>query len=106
MRKLTDDWLPTPRILIPGQTNASPSTTQVGAACGNSARADLCGGRSAMIVPTAIQRENLFCDTSKADIPLGLGFFSCRLFPDNPPIDRIASAQLWDAWRFGSDSPG
>ena len=30
---------------------------KVGAACGNSARADLCGGRSAMTVPTAIQSE-------------------------------------------------
>src|ERR1700686_152894 len=30
---------------------------KVGAVCGNSARTDLCGGRSAMTVPTAIQNE-------------------------------------------------
>jgi hypothetical protein len=33
---------------------------KVGAVCGNSARTDLCGGRSAMTVPTAIQNEQMF----------------------------------------------
>ena len=30
---------------------------KVGAVCGNSARTDLCGGRSAMTVPTALRLE-------------------------------------------------
>ena len=33
------------------------SSSKVGAVCGSSARTDLCGGRSAMTVPTAIERE-------------------------------------------------
>src|ERR1700676_4419570 len=32
---------------------------KVGAVCGNSARADLCGGRSEMTVPTAIRNEQI-----------------------------------------------
>jgi len=54
--KLTDDWLPKPRILHP---LASPTfrrqAPEVGAGCPNRARPDLCGGRSAMSVPTAIE---------------------------------------------------
>jgi hypothetical protein len=34
--------------------SASPSPPEAGAVCGNSARTDLCGGRSVMSVPTAI----------------------------------------------------
>ena len=33
------------------------STSEVGAVCGSSARTDLCGGRSAMTVPTAIDQD-------------------------------------------------
>jgi len=40
---------------IPGQTRASPSRTQGGSRVPKSARSDLCGGRAAMRVPTAIQ---------------------------------------------------
>ena len=47
---------PSPRILHPWPSSASPSTPEVGAVCGNAARTDLCGGRSAMGVPTALTR--------------------------------------------------
>src|SRR5260370_40572133 len=36
-----------------GLTSASPSTPEVGAGCSNRARPDLCGGCSAMSIPTA-----------------------------------------------------
>ena len=46
------------RIRQTGTKNALPShTPKVGAVCPNWARTDLCGGRSVMSVPTAIQCE-------------------------------------------------
>jgi RNA-directed DNA polymerase len=44
-----------PCILIP--TLVLTLVSKVGAVCGNSARTDLCGGRSAMIVPTATKQS-------------------------------------------------
>src|SRR4029077_3877724 len=57
---------------IHGRNSASPShTPKVGAGCLNWARPDLCGGRSAMSVPTAIRRFAAWLkrspDTATAD---------------------------------------
>ena len=58
MTKLADDWLPKPRILHPWPQHAlRRQTPEVGAVCGNAARTDLCGGRSVMGVPTAIDKR-------------------------------------------------
>ncbi len=46
--------------------SASPSPPEAGAVCGNSARTDLCGGRSAMSVPTAILAWEKFGSNSRA----------------------------------------
>jgi len=42
-------------------------TPEVGAECGNSARSDLCGGRSVMTVPTANTTKILGKITGNAD---------------------------------------
>ena len=53
--KLADDFLPKPRILHPWPSRAvCRQSPEVGAECLNGARSDLCGGHSAMSVPTAI----------------------------------------------------
>jgi RNA-directed DNA polymerase len=52
--KIASDYLPQPATLHPWpQTRFAVHTPKVGAACGNSARAVLCGGRSVTTVPTA-----------------------------------------------------
>jgi hypothetical protein len=55
--RLANDWLPKPRILHPWPQArfAVKQTSKVGAVWLNRARTDLCGGRSAMGVPTAIR---------------------------------------------------
>jgi RNA-directed DNA polymerase len=45
MTKLTDDWLPKPRILHPSPTSVSPSSTRGKSRMHKGARPDLCGGR-------------------------------------------------------------
>jgi hypothetical protein len=52
-------------------------TPEVGAVCGNSARTDLCGGRSAMTVPTA-SVQNLR-GGQKAEFRHGVTGLICRL---------------------------
>jgi hypothetical protein len=42
-------------------SSTSRKPSKVGAVCGNAARTVLCGGRSAMIVPTATL-DRLICD--------------------------------------------
>jgi RNA-directed DNA polymerase len=57
--RLAAAYLPLPRILHPWpQHPLCRQTPQVGARCANRARRDLCGGRSVMSVPTAIQTAN------------------------------------------------
>jgi hypothetical protein len=52
--KIAADYLPQPTTLHPMAARAfCRHTPKVGAACGNSARAVLCGGRSVTAVPTA-----------------------------------------------------
>ena len=51
------------------ETRSQSSSSKVGAVCGSSARTDLCGGRPAMAVPTAIaprlaSTESYSCDSS------------------------------------------
>ncbi len=62
-------------------------TPEVGAVCGNSARTVLCGGRSAMSVPTAIVHRALPC--SWFPIDWHVDCLSARLwfssFPIKPP---------------------
>ncbi len=53
-----------PHTTVRGST--SPSPPEAGAVCGNSARTDLCGGRSVMSVPTAF-REIESDQTSRED---------------------------------------
>ena len=58
--KLADDWLPRPRVLHPWPSQRfAGQALEVGAGCGNAARPDLCGGRSAMSVPTPIAVHGL-----------------------------------------------
>jgi hypothetical protein len=59
--QLANDWLPKPTILHPWpERRFAVKTPKVGAVCLNRARTVLCGGRSVMSVPTAIQaRQNL-----------------------------------------------
>ena len=53
MATLAHEYLPKPRILPSlAQRAVRRQTLEVGALCGNSARTDLSGGRSAMNVPT------------------------------------------------------
>ena len=53
MAKLVDDFLPRPRILHPWPNVRFAVRHRGRAECPNWARSDLCGGRSAMNVPTA-----------------------------------------------------
>ena len=54
MTKLADGFLPKPRVLHPWPSvRFAVRPPEVGAECPNWARSDLCGGRSAMSVPTA-----------------------------------------------------
>ena len=54
LARLFARWLPNPRILHPyPNVRFDAKYPKVGAVCGNAARTDLCGGRSAMTVPTA-----------------------------------------------------
>ena len=46
---------PSRKSFIPGPTALRRQTPKVGAVCGNSARTDLCGGRSAMSVPCTLR---------------------------------------------------
>ena len=56
IESLAREWLPPPKILHPWPSGPLPrQTPEVGAVCGNPARTDLSGGRSAMDVPTAIE---------------------------------------------------
>ena len=57
MAKLADDWLPEAANPSSLASSASPSDTQGRSRCPNWARSDLCGGRSAMSVPTALRSE-------------------------------------------------
>ena len=50
---LLDRWIPVPRVLHPYPENASPPGIQGKSRMRKCARTDLCGGRSAMVVPTA-----------------------------------------------------
>jgi RNA-directed DNA polymerase len=52
--KLTDDWLPKPRILHPGLANVSPSSTRGGSRMPESGPSGSVRGGSVMSVPTAI----------------------------------------------------
>jgi len=55
--KLTDDFLPQPRILHPWPQSAlCRQSPEVGAVCGKAARTALCGGRPVMGVPTAFTK--------------------------------------------------
>jgi len=58
-----------PRIARCASSSISRQSSKVGAVCGNAARTVLCGGRSAMIVPTAT------IDSSRAQIS-GVNFLS------------------------------
>ena len=54
IKKIAADYLPKPKTLHPWpQQRFAVKHPRVGAACGNSARAVLCGGRSVTTVPTA-----------------------------------------------------
>lgn len=53
MKRLLDYWLPPARIRHPYPDLRFGVMTQGGARCGSSARRDLCGGRRAIVVPTA-----------------------------------------------------
>ena len=51
-KKLSEEWLPKPRILHPWPSPAlRRQTPKVGAVCGNPAGTVLCGGRAVMCVP-------------------------------------------------------
>jgi group II intron reverse transcriptase/maturase len=57
MHSLAADWIPRPQILHPyPDKRFRRHTPKAGAVCGNPARTDLGGGRSAMTVPTALRR--------------------------------------------------
>ena len=59
MTQLADAWLPKPIILHPWpERSLCRHTPEVGAVCGKAARTVLCGGRSAMSVPTATSSRN------------------------------------------------
>ena len=65
-RSLIDGFLvPALFILIP--MCASTLVSKGGAVCGNSARTDLCGGWSAMVIPTAIPPRNSQPETHPDD---------------------------------------
>ena len=54
IKRLADHWLPSPRVLHPWPEQALRRySPKVGARCVNRARRDLCGGCSAMGIPTA-----------------------------------------------------
>src|SRR5882724_11146216 len=97
--------VPAKRVTGAGaHTASSPSTPEVGAVCGKAARTDLCGGRSAMSVPTAIaplamtarrDSKHAFA-TSRRDAPEALlessaqrGRGECRM-----PVAPAASCAL------------
>ena len=68
MTKLADEFLPPPRVLhLLAKCPLLRQTPEVGAECPNWARSDLCGGRSAMGVPTANTKEQVPPSTTLVD---------------------------------------
>ena len=63
-------YVPPCRVLHPlsGGAVSFASRPQAGAVCGNSARTDLCGGRSAMAVPTATDRDCSSIDLRQSEV--------------------------------------
>ena len=53
MKKIADRYLPFPRSCIRGLNSDFSSPSKARARCVSSARRDLCGGRGAILVPTA-----------------------------------------------------
>ena len=54
-----------PRIARCASSSIARQSSKVGAVCGSAARTVLCGGRSAMIVPTATPKPSFDCSSEQ-----------------------------------------
>ena len=84
-----------PRIARCASSSIARQSSKVGAVCGNAARTVLCGGRSAMVVPTA---TTTFPQLKFASAIRTAGYLNCVIcngnFPVFPVFENKAGASL------------